>query len=582
MKVTGLIKFCSGFILLCILNQCAFTDKYRETESIVRLNQIGYPTAGVKVAAVVSPNLDQFEIRNLDGQVVYTGQVLQPEYWDLSDEKVSILDFSEFNHQGTYYLQSGNAKSQKFQISDQPYTELIKSSAKTFYFNRATTELPEKYAGIYQRPFSHPDTAVVVHASAAGDFMSAGTSISTPYGWYDAGDFNKYVVNSGISTYTLLIAYEHYSALYDSLTWNIPESVNDQADLIDEILWNVRWMETMQDTLDGGVYHKTTTADFEGFMEADKASSQRYVVKKGTAATLDFAAVMAKTSTIIKEIDSSYAELLLVKANAAWDWAIKHPEVVYKNPVSNDPKYPSIRTGEYGDGHFQDEFFWAATELYLATGNESYLENYSIESLGSFEVPDWSSVETLGLISLASSDINNGLKKKASDELKELSERLITQWRESPYRVTIERFAWGSNSVILNESLVLINAYRALGNVEYFEAAVSGLDYVLGRNATGYCFVTGFGAKSPMNIHHRQSAADHVKEPIPGFLVGGPNPRNIHQDCGADSYKEQLPAKCYIDEECSYSTNEVAINWNAPLVYVAGAIHSIYEERFSK
>ena len=112
MKVTGLIKFCSGFILLCILNQCAFTDKYRETESIVRLNQIGYPTAGVKVAAVVSPNLDQFEIRNLDGQVVYTGQVLQPEYWDLSDEKVSILDFSEFNHQGTYYLQSGNAKSQ--------------------------------------------------------------------------------------------------------------------------------------------------------------------------------------------------------------------------------------------------------------------------------------------------------------------------------------------------------------------------------------------------------------------------------------------------------------------------------------
>ncbi|MEQ9305630.1 MAG: glycoside hydrolase family 9 protein, partial [Marinoscillum sp.] len=162
------------------------------------------------------------------------------------------------------------------------------------------------------------------------------------------------------------------------------------------------------------------------------------------------------------------------------------------------------------------------------------------------------------------------------------AESLLSQWRESPYRVTIDRFTWGSNSDVMNQALVLINAYRLFGNVEYYEAAVSGLDYVLGRNATGYCFVTGFGSQSPKNIHHRQSASDDIDEPIPGFLVGGPNPRNIHHDCGADSYPYQQPAKCYIDEECSYSTNEVAINWNAPLVYVSAATQSIYLDRFIK
>lgn len=568
-------------LLLYILHGCAFVDRYHSSDTAVRVNQVGFFSDGIKTAVVVGAISGDYVLKNSADQIVHSGKLLESGFWELSGESASIIDFSDFKNTGDFYIECDQSKSPTFHISDRPYVDLIKASAKTYYFNRATTELEEAFAGVYHRPFSHPDTAVVIHASAAGDFVNAGISISTPYGWYDAGDFNKYIVNSGISTYTLLTAYDHYRELFDTLTWNIPESANEQADLLDEILWNVRWMETMQDTLDGGVYHKTTTAEFEGFMPASEASSKRFVAKKGTAASLDFAAVMAKTSVILKQ-KPELAHRLLTRAKAAWQWARQHPDVAFKNPISNDPAYPSIKTGEYGDGSFQDEFFWAGVELYLATGDDSYLQKVKMEDFHHFNVPNWATVESLGLISLASSDLNNGLKKKASEQLMILSEQLISQWRESPYRVTLDKFVWGSNSELMNQCMILINSYKVLGNAEYFEAAVSGLDYVLGRNATGYCFVTGFGDTSPRNIHHRQSAADAVVEPIPGFLVGGPNPRNIHQDCGADHYQQQLPAKCYIDEECSYSTNEVAINWNAPLVYISAAVHSIYTERFSK
>lgn len=565
-----------------LLDGCAFTDKYSNIESAIQVNQVGFTVNGHKTAAVINPESHKFELKDQDGEVVYEGKLLESHYWDLSGEDVSIADFSSFKKEGTFYLQSGDAISPVFSITEQPYLDLIKAAAKTYYFNRATIELEEEYAGPYKRSFSHPDTSVLIHASAAGDFLSAGVSISTPYGWYDAGDFNKYIVNSGISTYTLLVAYEHYKPFFDSVTWNIPESKNTTADLLDEVLWNIRWMETMQDETDGGVYHKTTTANFEGFKEAHEANSQRFVVNKGTAASLDFAAVMARASVIMKPIDSVYASKLLGRAKAAWRWANRYPNSAFKNPVSDDPEYPSIHTGEYGDSNFQDEFFWASVELYLATMEESYLSEYSLDNFGQFSVPNWASVGTLGLMSLATSDINNGLKKKASEQLMKLAEQLIHEWRQAPYKVTINNFVWGSNAEVMNQGMVLLNAYRVFGNAEYLEAAVSGLDYVLGRNATGYCFVTGFGDLAPMNIHHRQSAADSIVEPIPGFLVGGPNPRNIHQDCGASHYVNQLPAKCYVDEECSYSTNEVAINWNAPLVYVASGIHSIHAERFLK
>jgi endoglucanase len=122
--------------------------------------------------------------------------------------------------------------------------------------------------------------------------------------------------------------------------------------------------------------------------------------------------------------------------------------------------------------------------------------------------------------------------------------------------------------------MIKIVAMKLTGSDRYLPSVQADLNWLLGTNPTGYCFVTGFGTLSPMNIHHRPSGADGVPEPVPGFLVGGPN-TVVMNDCQPPVERSVFPARSYSDVECSYSTNEIAINWNAPLVFLLGAMDSM-------
>src|SRR5690606_20791942 len=183
-----------------------------------------------------------------------------------------------------------------------------------------------------------------------------------------AGDYNKYIVNSGISTYTLLAAYEHFPEIFDPQNLNIPESGDAIPDLLNETLWNLEWMLTMQDATDGGVYHKLTNKRFDGVVMPHEAASDRYVVQKSTAAALNFAAVMATASRVLAQYEQQLPAMsakMLAAAESAWAWAEANPDVIYKQPED-------IKTGEYGDRQLADEFFWAAAELYITTKKDTY------------------------------------------------------------------------------------------------------------------------------------------------------------------------------------------------------------------
>ena len=136
---------------------------------------------------------------------------------------------------------------------------------------------------------------------------------------------------------------------------------------------------------------------------------------------------------------------------------------------------------------------------------------------------------------------------------------------------SVRDFIWGSNAVAANEGILLLNAYIISKDKKYLNGAVTNLDYLLGRNATGYCFVTGIGSKSPMHPHHRPSEADGIVEPVPGLLAGGPNPGK-QDGC---NYPFSEPETAYLDDVCSYASNEIAINWNAPVVYLANALEAL-------
>jgi len=551
----------------------------------VKLNQLGFLPASQKLAVVVAgpaTSATRFSVVDAaSGKQVFEGSLGAAATWDASGENVRLADFSALRAPGSYRIRvAGLPDSVPFPVAADAYRELDAGAVRAFTLNRASIALTPAVAGAYARPAGHPDTRVEVHPSAASAKRPAGTVISSPKGWYDAGDYNKYIVNSGISTYTLLAAYEHFPGWFDKLALRLPESGNGVPDLLNEALWNLDWMITMQDPEDGGVYHKLTNKSFDGMVMPDKATGPRYVVQKNTAATLDFAATMAAASRILAPFDKQQpgrSARYLAAAEAAWAWAKAHPDVLYQQPAD-------ILTGGYGDKRVDDEFAWAAAELFATTGKDVYRApalaamNPATGNADQTE-PGWADVRMLGWITLAQhrARLGAGDAKAVSGPLLANADKLAARWQASPYRVSMaaKDFVWGSNAVILNQAMMLVAAYRVAPRPAYLNAAQSALDYVLGRNGPGVSFVTGFGAVSAQHPHHRPSEADGIAAPVPGWLVGGPNPGQQDIQGCPTAYPSKLPALSWLDHGCSYASNEVAINWNAPLVYVAAAVQTL-------
>ena len=554
-------------------------------EAAIRLNQVGFYPYGPKHAVVVGAGAGWFEVRpDGGGEAVLRGDLGPARTWPASGETVRQADFSALTASGRYRLVvEGVGASHPFAVRAGVHQPLARAALKGYYHQRASTPLDARWAGPWARAAGHPDNQVLVHASAATGRRPAGTVIASPRGWYDAGDYNKYIVTSGIAVGTLFSLLEWSPAAVAALEAGIPESGDVVPDVLDEALWNVRWMLTMQDA-DGGVYHKLTSAAFSGEVLPADDPAVRYVVQKSTAATLDFAAALAHGARVVAaypEALPGLADSLQSAALAAWTWARAHPAVLYDQARLNAAFDPDITTGEYGDGDVSDEFDWAAMELYLTTRADSFLAASQPLDPVELGTPWWGGVRELGYHSLlahrqsVAAEVDTA---RVRDALLALADRLVAQGEASPYGVsmTAADYYWGSNSVAANQGITLVLAYRLTGEACYLAAAIASLDYLLGRNATGYSFVTGLGSTPPRHPHHRPSRAMEQGEgftagPVPGLLAGGPNA--ARQD-GCASYPSTAPARSYTDDWCSYASNEIAINWNAPLVHLAVAVEA--------
>lgn len=548
----------------------------------IKLNQVGFYPPSVKIAVITaSTPASVFYVVSADHRdTVFRGELGAPRRSAFSSLVTRLAIFTDLKKSGRYVVAvPALGVSYPFRIGPGVLEDLAKASIKAFYYQRSGMALEQRYAGKWTRREGHPDTAVLIHSSAAGKYRPAGKLISSHGGWYDAGDYNKYIVNSGITMGTLLSAYEDFPAYYDRLRIDIPVAGAGVPDMLEETLYNLRWMLTMQDPSDGGVYHKCTNAVFDPMVMPDMATKPRYVVQKSTPAALDFCAVMAQAARILRPMKKQFpglADSCLRAAQTAWEWALKNNAVEYNQRELNRTCQPAVTTGEYGDRHFNDEWLWAAAELLATTKKSIYLDKVKERMADPVVLPSWGNVAMLGYYTLVRrrADLPQAKEviRSMQDTITRMADRYIASIPANAFGVvmgqSLRDFVWGSNAVAANEAIVLINAWLCTRNNKYLEGAQGNMDYILGRNATGYCFVTGQGSLYPMHPHHRPSIADGIDEPVPGLLAGGPNPGRQDR-C---PYPFQEPETSYVDSDCAYASNEIAINWNAPLVYLAGAL----------
>jgi endoglucanase len=542
----------------------------------IGVDQVGYLASAPKIAIVNAPATNFKVKRSSDNKTVLRGKLSAPAKDANSGDQVEAADFSSLRKAGTYYLDvPGVGRSWTFSIGPDVYARTYYLAMRAFYGQRCGTavDLGPEFPG-----YTHAACHLVGEFHPTSGRQGRRDNIG---GWHDAGDYGRYVVNSGITTGALLWTWEIYGAKVKNISLHIPESGNGTPDILSEIRWNLEWMLKMQDE-DGGVWHKQATLRFPGFIMPEDDQAPTEIIGTGkepyksTCATADLAAVAAIAARVYAPFDKDFAARNLRAAQQAWAWAERFPNVTFQNP-------PGIQSGNYNDSNCGDERLWAAAELWRTTGDAVYghyfLENYApyLPTLDTVNRESWSEMAPMGLWTYVLA-----MRKDADQHVvSEIRERaiagaraIVDRTRGNPYRtsMTADDYVWGSNGVAANYGMQLQMANILSHDRAFEDAALDNLHYLLGRNTFSLCWVTQVGAHPYRHPHHRPSGADKNPEPWPGLLSGGPNA--ARQDNVLRALPAGLPpAKIYSDDQNSYASNEVAINWQALLVFdLAGAL----------
>lgn len=527
----------------------------------VNVDQIGYlPTAKKTVIFRGDSKGDSFEVINTEtNETVYTGTIGDEYYNTSAGETDYYGDFSEVTTPGTYKIKTdAYGESYEFKIGEGIFDECYSELVKMLYKQRCGTKLDDSLAGEFAHDVCHTSEATI---------YGTDKKIDVSGGWHDAGDYGRYVVAGAKTVMDLFLTYmQDEEDRSDSI--GIPESGNNVPDILDEARYELEWMLKMQDAKSGGVYHKVTCANFPGDDVLPQDEKEELIVcPVSTTATYDFAAVMAEASTIYKEYDKAFASKCEKAAKRAMNYGEKAgDDGGFKNPEG-------VATGQYDDTKTWDERYWACAELYKITKNPEYLETF--EAIVKDGMPNgfgWQSVGDYGnyvFLTMPGAEKESTYQLVYDNFIKQADD-LVYETERDGYRISLEgEYVWGSNLSVANNAMYLILANNIKANEDYVKAAFDHMHYCLGANPMSISYVTGYGSLSPEHVHHRPSFA--LNKTMPGMLVGGPD-KALEDPYAAAVLKDAPPAKCYVDNHASYSTNEVTIYWNSPFIFTMNAL----------
>lgn len=569
---------------------------------LIAVNQGGYLPDGPKRATLLATTDAPLRFKLVDGSGLRVASgVTEPRGMDpTAGAMTQVIDFTDVPAQGSnFHLEVGGVRSEPFSIRGGLYAKLRVDALSWFYPQRSGIAIKGEIAGEdYARAAGHVgvapnkgDTKVGCLTGLAAATLYGGWScdytLDVSGGWYDAGDQGKYAVSGAISVAQLLGAYERAvttgaKALTKDGLARLPEAGNGQPDLLDEARWELDFLLSLQvpagKPLAGMVHHKVHDTRWTEVptLPADDPE-MRALHRPSTTATFAFAAAAAQGARLFAASDKTYAATLLSAARTAYQAAKANPDL-----------YPPTSDGQQGGGDYQDddasdEAYWAAAELFITTGEPDLLADAKASPHwggSSFVLPaafDWRSVAGLGRLDLALYGTALPPEDRAFVQaaIRQAGADYLALQQDEPfghaYHPEDDQYNWGSNQMLLQNMLVMAAAYDLSQDKALLKGVRESMDYLLGRNALGFSYITGYGRRSAANQHSRwyaHQADPSLPNPPPGTLAGGPNSALL-DEVARKQLQGCAPQRCYVDDIKAWASNEMAINWNAPLVAVA-------------
>lgn len=567
----------------------------------IMVNQVGYEAAADRKKAVAD-RPGSYVLKNTAGEVLWQGQAGAAVQDPLCGETLYPLDFGSVKTPGKYVLEDAEGvRSDTFEIGRDVLAGVHNAMIKALYFQRCGCALEEKYAG----PYVH----AACHTADSQVYGEEGQSLKAQGGWHDAGDYGRYITPAAVTIGHLLYAYWLNTIAFTEQL-NIPESGNGLPDVLNECRYELEWMLKMQRE-DGGVYHKLTAWRHADFIMPEEDQDPFYAYPVSSLAVADFCACMALAARVYRASSAAgmhekeFSIQLETAARRAWKWLMENPQpLLFTNPEGSN-------TGDYRDTTDADERLWAAAEMMslaalLREDTREYVDELRRILDTGLEVTDFGWTDVAGFAAMA---VLSDPGKTAGEEILQRfrkavlaeADRLVELGEQNAFGMAMGAgdFCWGSNMVVTNRGILLALACkifewqeweeqrkeaqekRNMGSGEgpqdrenasriarYEEVIQAQIDYLLGKNITGYSFVTGFGDHAYRHPHLRTTAADGIDDPMAGWVAGGPNGKPGDELAIRMIPKGTPPMKCYLDREECYSLNEMTIYWNSSAVFV--------------
>lgn len=540
------MKQLSIYLLVSILlSACSPAPETTQTDQI-RFNSLGYQPQSQKQATILAPEAEQFRVRRADNdRVVFKGTLGEVRTQQDVEQSARIADFSALDKSGEFYIEiPAVGRSRNFTIADDAYNEAYAATMRAFYLWRCGCEVDYTYNGIrYHQDACHAEDGYEDYIGNKGH-QHDGTG-----GWHDAGDYGKYVVNAGITTNLLFWAWESFQPQLQSVTLGLPETAPAYPEYLKEMKWEIDWLLKMAyPDGSGRVSHKLTATNFAGFIMASEDAQKRYFTQWSSAATADYVAMLAQAARAFAPYDEEYADKCLAAA--------RHSYSMLRTAAEEPFVQGDFKTGGYQTGD-KDDRIWAAAEMWETTGEELYLKDFEQMARDmNCEVDsnwDWGDVSNSAMFRYALSE-RTGKDAEIEATIKKniiaVADALVEASYNDIYGRPLDRYYWGCNGTVARQALNLYVASRLNDKPEYKNTALNAISHIFGRNYYDRSYVTGVGHNPPMHPHDRRSGADGIEAPWPGYIVGGGH-----------------SATDWVDEQESYSHNEVAINWQAGIVF---------------